>query len=665
MSYQSNAIAPGARSFYVLESDLDECVHECGQGNCLSNPPVGGKCHKTKSTCIAPDSYLARERVNVVSATILLQDELYLPGYLFDGGDGWIGATVVVLSGQGKGEVRTVTAVSFSAPDTTVIKVDAVYSAAPDQRPQIDDRVLIHKYRTRRFCKNVPYLPHGIDAIPCLVGEVGGLSAKIQPFKGLSRRAQITLTAEDFKHHDRGEDPYYSERLYDPSQGTYFGKLGARQTFHGGRPGRLYVGHLVPGVPFDLADYQRQDYLLGKIGLPDERGRVEIRLDDILDVISDKKAVCPLPSDGRLLADLPVGVTAFSVESGQGVGYPLAGVLCVGGSEVMLFARVGDDFFVSRGERNTAEKSHKAGAEVQLCYDVVDKNIVDMFEEFLLEYSGCLPQWWDGVSADFYRLGWCSGYIATTTIVKPTAISKLIEQISSEYQVYIYSDYRNQKIKVSANMPPKFDVAAEIDEERHIIGGSYRQKLDDKKRITRVVFRYGKLDPTKDGDDNYPMVAMVPAVNIERSDGLDGIEIKEFKSQWVKSPSLASVIAYRLVQRYAKNPYEIGFALSPRDAETLFIGDNAKLTHSKLQRADGAAMTVYVQVLSVKETKAGERYDFESLATQFTGNYGLIAPNSLAGVSYVSATDDQRLRYVFFAGDSGYMSNGDRGYSLA
>ena len=67
----------------------------------------------------------------------------------------------------------------------------------------------------------------------------------ITPGQPFGKRASITIKLRDFPHHDRGIDPYVSTRTYTPkSQGTFFGKLLARNPYFQGRPLRLKTGYI-------------------------------------------------------------------------------------------------------------------------------------------------------------------------------------------------------------------------------------------------------------------------------------------------------------------------------------------------------------------------------------------------------------------------------------
>lgn len=96
--------------------------------------------------------------------------------------------------------------------------------------------------KTYRFCTAGVKLPVGDTLIPC-INSVSLRSPEINPVESIGVRGSSTVTFNDFPHHDRNIDPYVDNRSYDPeAQGTFFGKLKARNKFYASRPARVYTG---------------------------------------------------------------------------------------------------------------------------------------------------------------------------------------------------------------------------------------------------------------------------------------------------------------------------------------------------------------------------------------------------------------------------------------
>jgi len=202
----------------------------------------------------------------------------------------------------------------------------------PDNYVNTD--ILTHKFSDRDI-QGEPY-------IPC-VKKSKLIPVTITPGQPFNRRASITITIQDFPHHDRGIDPYVNTRSYTPNeQGSYFGKLLARNPYYTGRPLRLMTGYI--GDTFSTGDFKTQNFIIEKMNLS-AKGVVTIVAKDILKLADDERALCPFVSDGKLEAGITSGATSLTVTSGTEDDYLDVNIL-------------GDDTF------NTGEWTEGAGWSV-------------------------------------------------------------------------------------------------------------------------------------------------------------------------------------------------------------------------------------------------------------------------------------------------------------
>jgi hypothetical protein len=161
---------------------------------------------------------------------------------------------------------------------------------------------------------------------PC-VRSSKPLPVEITPGQPYGKRASITIKLQDFPHHDRGIDPYVGTRSYIPvSQGTFFGKLLARNPYHQGRALRLKTGYIAADG-FSTGDLQTQYYIIEKMTLS-AKGVVTIVAKDVLKLADDDRAVCPILSNGKLEASITAGDTSLTVTSGTEDEYLDVNILC-------------------------------------------------------------------------------------------------------------------------------------------------------------------------------------------------------------------------------------------------------------------------------------------------------------------------------------------------
>ena len=191
------------------------------------------------------------------------------------------------------------------------------------------------------YCQPRANLPVGINMLPIIDGEIREAATTVTGGKGLGSRAVLTISMKDIPHHDRGEDPYWRERSYNPEErGTYWGKKLTRDPYYEGRTAKVYQGYLTE--PFSWDNFKVREYDIEDIDGP-TRGKVRITAKDVLVRTYGKRQKWPALSPGRLAADIGVGAgSATLVPAGIGdLKYPASGFVAIG-REVKAFTRSGD-----------------------------------------------------------------------------------------------------------------------------------------------------------------------------------------------------------------------------------------------------------------------------------------------------------------------------------
>ena len=83
-----------------------------------------------------------------------------------------------------------------------------------------------------------------IQAVYPAVKSVNIAPTKLAPGRGLSSRSRVDIQLIDFTDNDLQTDPYAADRNYIASdQGTFFGKLFARNPHYVGRALRVKLGY--------------------------------------------------------------------------------------------------------------------------------------------------------------------------------------------------------------------------------------------------------------------------------------------------------------------------------------------------------------------------------------------------------------------------------------
>lgn len=523
--------------------------------------------------------------------------------------------------------------------------------------------------KTYRFSSQV--LPPSNDpqfqCIPC-VRAVATLPTRIEPGKGLGKRASLTVTLGDFAHSDLGLDPYLSTRGYDSAaRGTYWLKLLGRNPYYQGRTLRVRTGYITPGQPPDAADFQTRSYRIEQIDASDKEGNVRIIAKDPLKALDDSRSVAPRASTSVLLAALNTTDGVFTL-SPAGVGaleYPASGAIVID-EEVMTFARVGDVLTVSRATNYTLAAAHDLGAPVQLCLSYTAAFITDIIYDLLVNYGGIDPALIDLATWNVEANVWLAGCNLTAVVVKPLGVAKLIAELSEQCQLFIWWDERDQTIGLKAVRPWAFDSIASLNESAHILADSQSVRDRPDERISQVLFYYGQKDPTEDLEKpwNFQRLKVNTDADSESGTQFGDSRIKIIYSRWinVNQVSQAVKVASRTLNRYRNVPRTYTLSLDAKDSDA-WTGDVVLVTMRTLVDYTGAALPSYLQVVEAKEQVVGSRYDYVLEDTGFSGRYALWSAPGLP--SFPSADDPTRSRYGFWGDASGLMSDGSTGYQWA
>lgn len=172
--------------------------------------------------------------------------------------------------------------------------------------------------KTWRFALRGQAAPPG-EAWRPYVDSVSIAATEIKPANGLALRSQTTVTLVDEPDSDVEADPYRAARG-TPVVGTFWGRWVARNPNAINRTARLRRGWW--GQPFSYSWFADETYIVDQVRGPDRQGRVQIILSDPLKLAD--KAQLPLPTDGKLAADLKVVAFAGTLQAAAAQAATLA-----------------------------------------------------------------------------------------------------------------------------------------------------------------------------------------------------------------------------------------------------------------------------------------------------------------------------------------------------
>ena len=491
----------------------------------------------------------------------------------------------------------------------------------------------------------------------------------ISPEKGLGLRASINVNFNDFSHHDRGVDPYVATRNYTPEdQGTYFGKLLARNAHYAGRPLRIKTGYVAD--TFDIQDFQTRHYIIDNITGPDQRGNVTIRAKDILKLADNKQAEAPAVSTGDLVAAITDTATSLTVTSGTEGEYNLEGDYIVIGDEIILspVANRSANVFsnLTREVFGTEKSAHDLGDQVQACKFLNDVNIVDLVRDLIKNYTDIPDNFIVDADWNTERDNWFSTATISTLIAKPEGVNKLINALAEQFYFQVYWQEIDQEIIFNPIVPPRLvSSVVELDESAHLVADQTRVMRDDDKRLTRVIFYFNPRNPLEfDDPEDYEGLHVQIAVDEESAELFDDKRQKVVFARFVQTSGQAVQTSGRILSRFRTVPRTITFHLDAKNSEH-WTGDIIEIDSRRLQGVDGANEIAQFQITSAKEltrAAAGSEFQYKGLETNFFGRYAYIGPNTLN--DYDVETDSNKSLYGFIAPDTAIFSDNTLAYLI-
>lgn len=479
--------------------------------------------------------------------------------------------------------------------------------------------------KTIKLCSKTNNFPRGQNMIPCLV-KVDEAPTTITGGRGIGSRAKLTFIAEDFPHNDQNIDPYVNERTYDTNQGTFFGKLLARDPYYQGR--EAISGFGILKKPFDQNDLSFESYIIEQISNADQNNKVKIVIKDVIKKLDSKRAVIPKQSTGELATVFNVGETVLNLKAGEGVGYTVNEYVSIGDEICLVTAINTDDLTVTRAQWGTDEQQHSVDSLVQICETSTNENIVDLIYRFATIPEGIPANHIIQADWNAERDEWVPSYNLTALIPKPTGVEILVNELCQLALLDIWDDAELQTLKLKASSPYRVEPITITDED--IVKNSMSVTDKPEERITRTWVRYGMENPLKKADDEGNIKRGYIAADDAKESNLEynDIRAKVILTRWLRDTQAdrdhAFSLANRLINRFSKSPKQFNFSMYYLSEKLPKTGDVIKISTSKKQDMTGAPQETIAQIMERKPNRKKGIYQFKALAYNAVVNAGTI-----------------------------------------
>ncbi len=448
--------------------------------------------------------------------------------------------------------------------------------------------------------------------LPSLVAPVTTTAAAINlagmdpGAAAVGTREVVTLKFDDHRHSDHLVDPYRLQRLsgaaqstgvgYDPYVlGTFWGKWLARNPYHPAYKLRVYRGFVGDAV----SAMRVRRYLIDRIDVQSD-GQVTLVAKDAFSLVEARKAVAPLASSGRLLANI-TNVAATLTLTPAGVGnleYPASGFVVIG-EEEMSFTRAADVLTITRGTSNTTAAAHTAEDLVQLVLAYAAQLAKDIVYDLLLNYTRLSP-------AQLPLSTWTANMAAvvdlySTHIATPTPVLDLVGELSEQAGFTVFPDTATDTISMvalRAAVP-----TATLTDSKDMVDGSISVKRQFARRVSQVWVYYGQRVPVKSLNEktNYLSRAISADLSAETQYGTPAI--REVFSRWISQFGRASALnsGGRLLQMFRDPPLETHFRVRGDTWDgNLALGQFVTPLIDELQDAVGSRLVTTQAILSLE-----------------------------------------------------------------
>ena len=468
-------------------------------------------------------------------------------------------------------------------------------------------------FETLRLAKPSSFLPLGITAV-ANIQSVNYTPSRLMLGESIGVRSKLTVTCGDHPFPDTGPggDPYRDERPYDPyHQGTFWGKIKARQPYLRGRILRWYTG----GASQNLDQMERRTFVIDRVEGPSTNGQFTIIAKDPLTVTDDKRAQAPVLSRGVLLSPIDESQTTATLAP-AGIGdeeYPASGKVAIGGNEICEFTRSDDTLTLTRGVNNTEAQEHDEDDRVQLCLEYTGEDPGDIISDLLTTYGNTPSSFinignWNAETSEFL------GRVYTGIIAEPVAVDELINEILQQSAITIWWDEFGEQIRLQVLRDITQGTFVYNDD--FIMGGTFGQKDQPEKRVSQVWTYYGQINPLESQDDPKNYRNTLRTVNLLSEANHGSAAIKTIYSRWITQFGRTAVerLNNLIISRYAEPPKLFSFELLRSSGTPLpTLGSGARVESFFNQDDEGIPQQSPVQVVQAKASDSSVKYQVEEV----------------------------------------------------
>ena len=497
--------------------------------------------------------------------------------------------------------------------------------------PLTCDQAWSNEYKTYYFTNtNAPILPSvSGEPIHRCITSIRELATELKPGDGLSSRGSLGISFNDFTKQDPNSTaPGVTDSV--KRQGTYFGKLNARQIFEN-KSVRLKLYRVEPDGSVDLVNgAQSRSYVANAFKLNSKTGTWTLECKDVLSVVNVNEKSWPISTGGFVRLDVDDTSTAIPVDGNT--DYSLTTVVRIGDEHLNVLSVSGNltaSAFLNVSTRGssiiapisglrlttTFASSHSAGDEVFIS-DVSDDETIDGFITRVLVESDYDPALIPSVAWAAEVAEWHSADKLNTLHSESEDVNAVIQRVLTGYLMDSWFDVTDGLTQLSAISVWKQSTAT-LTEGKEINTDTIKKTPKESLRASRALVLYDKVN-LSDSDDipSYKKGARFSDNTIISEALFSKHKDKQFDNNFLLGSDAAELLTQRYVSRFKFTPFVRTFKTEERFL-TFKTGDVVDLSSSVDQGPDGLnSSNIRAQVLKVnpRYEKYGRVYDVTTMS---------------------------------------------------
>ena len=529
--------------------------------------------------------------------------------------------------------------------------------------PLTCDEAWTGEYKTYKFTNQNAPLIKG-SPFRC-IKSIGETATAIMPGKGLAGRGSLNITFDDFTGQDPNPDaPAVNNTV--KKQGTFFGKLAARQIFDN-KLVRLKLYRVQADGTIDLVNGAETRHYVAESFNAGSNGTWKLNCKDVMSLANLDEKEWPIATNSFLRQDITDTQQILQVDNDT--------VYAIG-----MVIRIGDEFARITGVdtsnpsdhkiqvsgrgisiqapnsleilTTTEKDEHSAGDEIFICDESDDETIDSLITRVLVDSDfdpSLIPsaEWAAEVNE------WHNNTKINTLHIESRSVNDVLKTILNGFLMDLWFSTTENKAKLSAISVWK-QSSATITEGKEVNAYAISKKPKESIRASRALVLYDKVNlADDDSTTSYKKGAqfadntiIVPELYGEHKD-------KRFENNVMLNKDSADLLVQRYVSRFKFTPYLRTFTADERYINYK-TGDVVNINSEVDQGFDGAnSNNIRAQILKInpRYTKEGRQYKVDAMTYEaaFEDNSEIVLDGALgeANLYVLAGAPSQAVTITF------------------